>query len=144
MGADGGVPFRGTDPFYRAMAQGKVDLSRGPAGRLGRKSGAREQALGDSVVALVLFEAVRPSARESALAAKARDQPELLERPEVGEGGRRTNVQCEGDLFEARPARFSLADRNDAERLDLSMRELLQGLHGPSEDLPLYMGLPNY
>jgi hypothetical protein len=129
MGAPGGMPFRGADPFDRAMAQRKVDLSRGPTGGVGRKSGTREQALGDSVVALILFEAARPSVRESALAAKARDQPELLEGPKVGEGGGGTNVQCEGDLFEARAARFALADRNDAERLHLSMCELLQGLH---------------
>jgi hypothetical protein len=144
MGAEGRMPLGGADLLDRAVAQREVHLSRGTAGGVGRKASPREQTLRDSVMALVLLEDRGPASREATFPAEARNEAELLERSEMGEGGRGSYMEPESDLLQTGAVRFTLSDRNHSKRLDLPMRELLEGLHVRNEESSLYMGNPNY
>jgi len=117
------------DLLHRPVAEGKVDLSRRPAGGFGGESRSGEEALRDAVVAGVFLEHREPSTGEPALSAEARDEVHLFERAEVRERRWRSHVESGGDLLEARAACPTLPDGDDPKGLDLSMRQSLERLH---------------
>jgi hypothetical protein len=82
------------------------------------------------MMAAVLLEAVLPASCEPALAPEPRDKPELLQRSEVGERGRRPDPKAGGNLLEARAPLLSLSCPDDPEGLDLTMGQLLKDFHG--------------
>jgi len=117
---------------------------RGRAGLFRCETKVPKQGLGDSVMPLILLQGAVSPVREPALPAEPRDQAKLLERSEVGEGGRRAHVEAGGDVLEARTPSRGLSDRDDPQGLDLAMGELLQGLHVIGENSGVYIGYPNY
>ncbi|HLM70590.1 MAG TPA: hypothetical protein VK423_04340 [Thermoplasmata archaeon] len=78
---------------------------------------------------MVFLEALGPTVRKSALPTESRDQPQLLQWPEVGEGGGRSHPQTYGDVLQAGSTSVTLTRRDDAKCLHLSMGEALEGLH---------------
>jgi hypothetical protein len=62
MRADGRMPFGTAEALDRPMGKGEVDFERSGARVTGRESKLAEQALGDSVMALILDEG-RPATR---------------------------------------------------------------------------------
>lgn len=114
------------------------------ARRPGSEPEVTEQRLGHAVVALILLERAAAPVGESALPPEPGDQPQFLEGPEMGERRRGTDVQRRGDFLETRTARFVLPGRDDAQGLDLSMGQLLEGLHGGRDVSRVYIGPPNY
>ena len=138
------MAFRGANLLNRAMTQREVDLSSGFARSLGREAGPREQALRHAVVASILREAREPPIRETALPAKARDQPQFFKRSQVGQGGRWPHAEPGGDILQARPAGVALTVSDDSKGLHLSMGELLERLHAADEPSRVYMCTSNY
>jgi hypothetical protein len=113
----------------RTVRDGEVDLVRRSARFLGPEPEVAEQRLGHAVVALVLQERSATSVGQPALAPEPRDESELLERPEMGQRRRGSDMEPHGDLFEARAAHLVLPRRDDTKSLDLTMGQLLQSLH---------------
>jgi len=92
----------------------------------------------------VLFETGVSPVREAALTTEPGDQAKLFERSEVRERGRRSYPEPGGDVLEARALSVGLAGGDDPKGLDLSMRELLEGLHGSGKIATVYIRYPNY
>lgn len=128
----------------RAVRNGQVDLVRGRARFLGSEPEISEQGLGHPMMTLVLLQGAGTPVREPTLAAEARDQPELFEGPQVGQGGGWSHPKPERDILEARPSGRALSSRDDPERLNLAMGELLQRLHAGRKLRTVYIGTPNY
>jgi len=129
------------DLVDRTMRDGEVDLVRRRAGLLGTETKVTEQRLGHSVMPLILLERAAPPVGESALPTESRDQAELFQRAEVGERRRWPHMKPRRDLLEARPTQFVLAGSDDAQGLDLTMRQLLECLHGSNEGFEGIYGL---
>ena len=130
MGAFRRMLLGAADLVDRTVRDREVDFVGRGARLLGPEPEVAEQGLGHAMMTLVFLERATPTGGQSALASETGDQPELLEGPEMGEGRRGPNMESRGNLFEARAARFALAGRDDAQRLDLTMGQLLKGLHG--------------
>jgi hypothetical protein len=126
------------------VAQYEVHLVSRSASGVRRKAGPREQALGNAMMSTVLFETGVSAVREPALTTEAGDQAELFERSEVRERGRRSYPEPGGDVLEARALSVGLAGGDDPQSFDLSMRELLEGLHGRGRIAGVYIRYPNY
>lgn len=144
MGASGRVLLGPTDLIDRAMRDGEVNLVGGRARFLGTEPEIAEQGLGDPVMTLVLLQRAVSPFRQSTLPTEARDQPEILEGPQVGQGGRRPHPHSGRDLLQARASDGALPSGDDPERLDLPMGQLLERLHDENMVSMVYMGHPNY
>ena len=138
------MPLRPTDLVHRPVGDREVDFVGCGASLLRTEAQAPEQGLRHTVMALILLQRPIPAVRKSALSAKARDQPELLQRTEVGEGRRGSNAEPRSDVLQARAPPFALSGGDDPQGLDLSMGELLEGLHVGGELPTVYIGYPNY
>jgi len=132
------------DLVHRPVGDREVDFVRRRARLLRSEAEAPEQGLGYSVVPLILLQGAVSLVCEPALSAESHDQAELLERSEVGEGGRRAHVESRGDVLEARTPPRGLSDRDDPQGRDLAMGELLEGLHVMGEKPAVYIWYPNY
>jgi hypothetical protein len=144
MRADRRVTLRGADLLDREVTQREVHFPSSPAGGLGGKSDPREEALSHPVMTTVLLEAGESSGGEPALPPESRDQSQLFERSEMGQGRRGPHAQTRGDLVEARAAKFSLTRPDRPKGLDLAMRQALEGLHVRTESPTILIGIPNY
>jgi len=127
------------DLVHRPVGDREVDFVRRRARLFRSEAEAPEQGLGHSVVPLILLQGAVSLVRQTALSTEPRDQAELLERSEVGEGGRRAHAESRGDVLEARTSSRGLSDRDDPKGFDLAMGELLEGLHVTMEQPTVYI-----
>ncbi len=83
MGADCGMAFGCAELLDRTMRDGEVDLTGCLARLLGSQAKVAEQALGHSVVPLILYESASSLRRKAGFPSVPNDQAHLLERGEV-------------------------------------------------------------
>ena len=122
MGAHGRMTFGGAHPLDGFVGKGQVDLSRGGAGVVGRKSESAEQVLGDAVMPSVFHQGVSAPGSQAALSPIPDDEADCLQRRDVTQGGWGANFQGRGDGIEGHPAFGGLSRPDGLERFDLTAR----------------------
>jgi hypothetical protein len=128
----------------RSMGDRKVNLVGRRTRRLGAESQIPEQVLGHPVMSLVLEQRSAALVGQTALPAEPGDETQLLERTEVGQGGRGSHSKAGRDVLESRTAGVVLSGRDHSKRFDLAMGQLLEGLHDRAYPGAVYIGHPNY